>query len=71
MHKTFFVHFSIALAILLLPLLTDIETWYVKKSATKLQAETSARSEVLGKIEKGTPVLKKRLLSELKRPIKP
>ena len=46
MHKSFFVHFSIALAILLLPLLTVVETWYVKKSATKLQAEDSAHSEI-------------------------
>ena len=49
MHKYFFIHFSIALAILLLPHLAGVETWYVKKSATKLQAETSAHSEVLGK----------------------
>jgi hypothetical protein len=32
------------------------ETWYVKKSATKLQAEAKARSKVLGKLNKGTPV---------------
>ena len=55
MHKYFFIHFSIALAILLLPHLADVETSYVKKSATKLQAE----------------VLEEWLLSELKRPIKP
>jgi hypothetical protein len=42
MHKSLFVHFSIALAILLLPHLAGVETWYVKKSATKLQAEASA-----------------------------
>ncbi|MDE1044065.1 MAG: hypothetical protein OSA05_02180 [Nitrospinaceae bacterium] len=49
MHKSLFVHFSIALAILLLPHLAGVETWYVKKSATKLQAEASAHSEVLEK----------------------
>ena len=32
------------------------ETWYVKKSKTKLQAEAKARSKVLGKLNKGTPV---------------
>jgi len=32
------------------------ETWYVKKSATKLQAEAEARSKVLRKLNKGTPV---------------
>ncbi len=32
------------------------ETWYVKKSSTKLQAEAKARSKVLGKLNKGTPV---------------
>ena len=47
MHNSLFVHFSIALAILLLPHLASVETWYVKKSATKLQAEASAHSEVL------------------------
>jgi hypothetical protein len=31
-------------------------TWYVKKSATKLQAEAKARSKVLRKLNKGTPV---------------
>ena len=56
MHKSLFVRFSIALAILLLPHLAGAETWYVKKSATKLQAEASARSEVLSKLQKGTPV---------------
>ena len=55
MHKSLFVHFSIALAILLLPNLASAETWYVKKSAAKLPDEASARSEVLGKIQKGTP----------------
>ena len=49
MHKFFFVHFSIALAILLLSHLASVETWYVKKSATKLQTEAPAHSEVLGK----------------------
>ena len=49
MHKSLFVHFSIALAILLLPNFAGIETWPVKKSATKLQAEDSAHSEILGK----------------------
>ena len=49
MHKSLFVHFSIALAILLLPHLAGVETWYVEKSATKLQAEASAHSEVLKK----------------------
>ena len=56
MHKPFLVRFSIILAILLLPHLASAETWYVKKSATKLQAEASARSEVLGKLQKGSPV---------------
>ena len=32
------------------------ETWYVKKSATKLQAAAKARSKVLAKLNKGTPV---------------
>lgn len=32
------------------------ETWYVKKSATKLQAEAEARSKVVNKLNKGTPV---------------
>ncbi len=31
-------------------------TWYVKKSSTKLQAEAKARSKVLAKLNKGTPV---------------
>ena len=61
MHKSLFVHFSITLAILLLPQLADVETWYIKNLATKLQAEASELSEVL----------EKQLLSELKRPIKP
>ena len=49
MHKSIFVHSSTAQAILLLPHLTGVETWYVEKSATKLQAEASAHSEVLEK----------------------
>ena len=53
MHKSLFVHFSIALAILLLPHLAGVETWYVKKSASKLQTEAMARSEVL---KKKTPI---------------
>ena len=32
------------------------ETLYVKKSKTKLQAKAKARSKVLGKLNKGTPV---------------
>ena len=32
------------------------ETWYVKKSKTKLQAESKARYKVLGKLNKGTPI---------------
>jgi len=32
------------------------ETLYVKKSGTKLQAEDSAKSEVIGKLDQGTPV---------------
>ena len=32
------------------------ETWYVKKTKTKLQAEAKARSKLLGKLNKGTPV---------------
>jgi hypothetical protein len=61
MHKSLFVNFSIALAIVLLSQLADAETWYVKNLTTKMQAEASARSEAL----------KKRLLYELKRSIKP
>jgi hypothetical protein len=56
MHKSLFAHFSIALAILLLPHSAVAETWDIKNSATKLQAEFSERSEVLGKLEKETPV---------------
>lgn len=56
MYKPFFIRFLIVLATLLLPHLATAETWYVKKSATKLQAEASARSEVLGKLQKGMPV---------------
>jgi uncharacterized protein YgiM (DUF1202 family) len=56
MYKSLFIRFLIVLVILLLPNLASAETWYVKKSATKLQAEASARSEVLGKLQKGTPV---------------
>ena len=61
MHKSLFIHFSIALAILLLPQLASVETWYIKNLATKINAEASARSVLL----------EKRLLSELKRTIKP
>lgn len=32
------------------------ETWYVKKNSTKLQSEAKARSKVLAKLNKGTPV---------------
>lgn len=59
MHKSFFIRYSIILSgliFLLLPGLAIAETWYVKKSRTKLQAEASARSKVLGKLSKGTPV---------------
>ena len=49
MLKYLFFHFSIALAILLLPHLAGVETWYVKKSATKLQAKASVHAEVLEK----------------------
>ena len=59
MRRQFFIRFSILLsgiAIFLLPQLAFAETWYVKKSRTKLQAEASARSKVLGKLSKGTPV---------------
>jgi hypothetical protein len=45
MHKCLYVHFSIALAILLLPHLAGADTWYVKNSPTKLQAEASANSK--------------------------
>ena len=41
---------------LLLPHLATAETWYVKKSSTKLQAEASARSNVLSWLKQGTPV---------------
>jgi uncharacterized protein YgiM (DUF1202 family) len=56
MHKPFFIRFPILLAIFLLPHLAGAETWYVKKSSTKLQAKASARSEVLGELKQGTPV---------------
>ena len=49
MLKYLFFHFSIALAILLLPHLAGVETWYVENSATKLQVAASAHSEVLEK----------------------
>jgi uncharacterized protein YgiM (DUF1202 family) len=53
------IRYSIILsgiAILLFPQWVAAETWYVKKSRTKLQAEASARSKVIGKLRKGTPV---------------
>jgi uncharacterized protein YgiM (DUF1202 family) len=57
MHRPIFIRFLILLlAILFLPHLATAETWYVKKSRTKLQAEASARSKVLSKLQKGTPV---------------
>ena len=59
MHRPIFIRFFFLLsaaAILLLPQLASAETWYVKKSRTKLQAEASARSKVLSKLSKGTPV---------------
>jgi len=59
MHKSFVSRFSFilfGLTILLLPQWVAAETWYVKKSSTKLQAEASARSKVLSKLNKGTPV---------------
>ncbi|MZH45849.1 MAG: SH3 domain-containing protein [Nitrospinae bacterium] len=56
MTKPVFIRFLIAFAIILLPHLANAETWYVKKSSTKLQAKASARSKVLGKLSKGTPV---------------
>ena len=59
MHQPIFIRFLILLigtAVLLLPQLAAAETWYVKKSRTKLQAEASARSKVLSKLEQGTPV---------------
>lgn len=56
MYKSIFVRFSIVLLILLFPHWASAETWYVKKSSTKLQAKASARSKVLGKLQKGTPV---------------
>jgi uncharacterized protein YgiM (DUF1202 family) len=40
------------------------ETLYVKKTGTKLQAEDSAKSDVLAKLEKGTPVT---VVKKLKR----
>jgi uncharacterized protein YgiM (DUF1202 family) len=43
-------------AMVLLPDLATAETWYVKKSSTKLQAEASARSKVISKLQKGTAV---------------
>jgi len=45
-----------AVVLLLLPHLATAETWYVKKSSTKLQGEASARSKVITKLQKGTAV---------------
>lgn len=59
MQKFSFIRFSVFLfgmVLFLLPSLATAETWYVKKSRTKLQAEASARSKVVGKLNKGTPV---------------
>ncbi len=59
MYKPFFIRPAVILSgliLLLLPCLATAETWYVKKSATKLQAEASARSKVLGTLKQGTPV---------------
>ena len=46
----------LGLAMLLLPYLATAETWYVKKSSTKLQAAASARSKVLSRLKQGTRV---------------
>ena len=59
MPKSLFIRFSMILPgmlMLLLPHLATAETWYVKKSSTKLQAEASARSKVLVRLKQGTPV---------------
>jgi uncharacterized protein YgiM (DUF1202 family) len=59
MHKFAFNRFLLIVsvfAVFTLPHLAIAETWYVKKSATKLQAEASARSKVLGTLKQGTPV---------------
>ncbi|MBT3921049.1 MAG: SH3 domain-containing protein [Nitrospina sp.] len=59
MHLSIFIRiliFLVGTAILFLPQWVAAETWYVKKSHTKLQAEASARSKVLSKLEQGTPV---------------
>jgi uncharacterized protein YgiM (DUF1202 family) len=45
-----------AVVFFLLPHWVAAETWYVKKSATKMQAEASARSKVLTKLKQGTAV---------------
>ena len=59
MPKSLFIRFLMILsgmAMFLLPHLATAETWYVKKSSTKLQAEASARSNVLSRLKQGTPV---------------
>jgi uncharacterized protein YgiM (DUF1202 family) len=59
MHKFIFARLSIILigiAIFLIPHLASAETWYVKKSRTKLQAEASSKSKVVGKLRRGTAV---------------
>ena len=59
MPKSLFIQFSmvlLGLAMLLLPYLATAETWYVKKSSTKLQAEASARSKILSRLKQGTRV---------------
>ncbi len=56
MPKSLFIRFLMILsgmAMLLLPHLATAETWYVKKSSTKLQAEASARSNVLSRLKQG------------------
>lgn len=59
MQNSSFRRLSIVLfgiVIFLLPQWVAAETWYVKKSRTKLQSEASSRSKVLAKLKKGTPV---------------
>ena len=44
------------LFLLVLPGTASAQTMYVKKSGTKLRASNSAKSDVLAKLKKGTPV---------------
>jgi uncharacterized protein YgiM (DUF1202 family) len=59
MHKFAFNRFLLIMsvfAVFIFPHLAAAETWYVKKSATKLQAQASAGSKILSILKQGTPV---------------